>query len=339
MQGIVLTASAEFLEAAKQEVLEVFPASKLENLGDSVFWLPTETDPAYAQKQLLMRPPIFVHHMHAAARWPVHTEEEIIQSVRERLLADLPRVPPGAKVATQGRVIDKAIAWQPRQLKEMCDELLLAHGYQPQIKGPEWVISVTQAGPMVYYGLALARDNLSDWAGGMIHFRKEPGDVSRAKYKLLEAIVRFQLDFPTGGHALDLGAAPGGWTQELLARGLRVLAVDTGELDPRLRGKAGLVFRRANVKDLRFPAGTQFDVITSDISWDPFFTVSMINRLVEYLRPGGQVILTVKLMGRKPLPTVRRVMASLDPKLRVQHAQHLFHNRKEITLHLVRISE
>lgn len=336
MQGIVVTASEEFLSTAMEEVLRSFPQLTQEVLGPGVFWLHAGDQLEQVQDRLISTPPIFVRHIHGARGWPVSSEQGLFASIIEHLTVDLAKVPVGAKVAVQARALNTHLNWQGRDLKAACDQLLEERCYQPVIKDPQWVISVTQAKDRVFYGLDRAERNLSDWTGGMIHFRKDEGDISRAKFKLLEAIVRFNLSLPAGGRALDLGAAPGGWTQELLSRGLQVLAVDTGELDPRLAGVPGLKFLQANVKHLRLSPQDQFDLITCDMSWDPIFTAKLVNGLVGHLRSGGQVIMTVKLMGKKPLPVIERVLNLLDKRLRVSHAQHLWHNRQEITLHLLK---
>jgi hypothetical protein len=46
--------------------------------------------------------------------------------------------------------------------------------------------------------------------------------VSRAYFKLFEALERFKIVVPAGGKAIDVGASPGGWTQCLVERGLKV---------------------------------------------------------------------------------------------------------------------
>lgn len=337
MQGIVMTSDAEFLETAMEEVHQLFPEHKQTFLAPGLSWLDAGAELETMQARLLATPPIFVRHQHAAVVWTVTSEQELRTSVTQCLLADLDRAPAGVQIAVQARAIDSDFTWQPRDLKAACDEVLIQQGYQPAIKDPEWVISVTQIKNKVYYGLAPASDNFSDWMGGMLHFRKTKADVSRAKFKLLEAIVRFGLEFPASGLALDLGAAPGGWTQELLERGLKVIAVDTGELDERLLALPGIRFLQQNVKDLSFLPTQQFDVITCDMSWDPFFSVKLLNGLIPNLRANGQVIMTVKLMGKRPLPTIRRVLDSMHKKLVVRHAKHLWHNRQEITVHLVKV--
>jgi len=61
---------------------------------------------------------------------------------------------------------------------------------------------------------------------------KDQGLRSRAAFKLLELDDRFHLLRP-GLHVLDLGAAPGGWTQVAVRRGVAsVIAVDLLPVDP-----------------------------------------------------------------------------------------------------------
>src|SRR5579864_364638 len=61
---------------------------------------------------------------------------------------------------------------------------------------------------------------------------KQQGWRSRAAFKLLELDDRFHV-IRRGGRVLDLGAAPGGWTQVALRRGAAaVVAVDLLPMDP-----------------------------------------------------------------------------------------------------------
>lgn len=63
---------------------------------------------------------------------------------------------------------------------------------------------------------------------------RQQGYRSRAAWKLQQMDDRHRL-VPQGGRVVDLGAAPGGWTQVVLERagpGGRVLAVDINEMEP-----------------------------------------------------------------------------------------------------------
>ncbi len=57
------------------------------------------------------------------------------------------------------------------------------------------------------------------------------GYRSRAAFKLLELDERFRF-LKRGATVVDLGAAPGGWSQVAVACGARVLAVDLVEFEP-----------------------------------------------------------------------------------------------------------
>src|SRR6204780_2053956 len=60
---------------------------------------------------------------------------------------------------------------------------------------------------------------------------KHQGWRSRAAFKLLELDDRFHV-IRRGAHVLDLGAAPGGWTQVAIGRGAdRVVGVDLLPMD------------------------------------------------------------------------------------------------------------
>ena len=61
---------------------------------------------------------------------------------------------------------------------------------------------------------------------------KDEGWRSRAAYKLIELDERFSLIKP-GTRVVDLGAAPGGWTQVAIKRGARSVAgIDLLDVEP-----------------------------------------------------------------------------------------------------------
>lgn len=60
---------------------------------------------------------------------------------------------------------------------------------------------------------------------------KEKGYRSRAAFKLVELHRKFRL-LKKGARVLDLGAAPGGWSQVAAARGAQVVAIDILPMEP-----------------------------------------------------------------------------------------------------------
>lgn len=83
-------------------------------------------------------------------------------------------------------------------------------------------------------------DNSSSWAMGIPRLKQPKAAPSRATLKLEEAWHCFipkeewATRIPAGKRAVDLGAAPGGWTWQLVEQGMYVDAVDNGPMAPEL---------------------------------------------------------------------------------------------------------
>ncbi len=90
---------------------------------------------------------------------------------------------------------------------------------------------------------------------------------SRAAYKLIELDDRFQLLRP-GARVVDLGAAPGSWSQVAVERAGWVLTVDKAEFDP-VPGAQNLLLDLADEaaqEALEAAAGGPVDVVLSDMA-------------------------------------------------------------------------
>lgn len=137
---------------------------------------------------------------------------------------------------------------------------------------------------------------------------KRQGYRSRAAFKLLELDDRFHLLKP-GQRVVDLGAAPGGWTQVVVARtkGSRVVALDIGEMAP----LAGAEVLRMDFLDdaapdrLKAALGGPADLILSDMSppatghttTDHLRIMALVDAALEFavetLAPGGAFVAKV----------------------------------------------
>jgi len=99
---------------------------------------------------------------------------------------------------------------------------------------------------------------------------KREGWRSRAAFKLIELDERFHV-LPRSRRILDLGAAPGGWTQVAARRaptGARIVAADILTMDP-VDGAEGLlldVFEPDAPERLRAALGGPADLVLSDMA-------------------------------------------------------------------------
>ena len=87
----------------------------------------------------------------------------------------------------------------------------------------------------------------------------EQGYRSRAAYKLLEIDEKERLLRP-GMTVLDLGAAPGGWSQVAAKKGARVIAVDLLDMAP----IPGVTVLKADFREITPEA--KVDLVLSDVS-------------------------------------------------------------------------
>ncbi|MCR8641583.1 SAM-dependent methyltransferase [Paenibacillus sp. N1-5-1-14] len=254
-----------------------------------------------------------------------------------QLLAEQYTFEAGEKVTVQVRKSEGIpMAYSVASIRETADRVLHEKiEAETVVRGADRIISIYVVEDMMFIGVSRPQENVSDWSGGAIRFRKEDGQVSRAKFKLLEAEYVFSLDFTQYRSAVDLGAAPGGWTSLLLERGLDVTAVDTGTMDPALMKNPKLKFIRKNASSVKL-AEHGFDLMVCDMSWHPKQTAGLLKDLLHALKYGGTVIVTVKLMNKKAFQTVRDFVRILEPELQLQGAKQLFHNREELTLFLMK---
>ncbi|WP_342435732.1 SAM-dependent methyltransferase [Paenibacillus sp. FSL L8-0436] len=331
----ICTANHGFAPYAQEELRRLFGAVKSTLLLPGEIFLATlEAEPEEVSSQLAQNLPIFLRHIQ-----PVQFQDQGNPSALERLVAYLSRRKEleGEKVSLHVRKGGSSF-WQdsPGELREWLQEQLVSLGAEFTVQEPAWVISVYADGEALYAGVSRPEDNLSSWNGGMIRFRKEDGQISRAKFKLMEAEKEFAIPFSSFRNAVDIGASPGGWTSFLLERGLKVTAVDPALMHESLRNQPGLKILRKNAGEVKFREN-EFDLLVCDMSWSPKLMAKLVTGLLHSLTPGGTAVVTVKLMHKKPLAMIKEIISMFEgERMQIQRAKQLFHNRDEITLYMIK---
>ena len=180
----------------------------------------------------------------------------------------------------------------------------------------------------------------SPWLMGIPRLSMPRQAPSRSTLKLAEAIAWFltpdetQASMHEGVTAVDLGASPGGWTYQLVKRGVAVTAVDNGPMDDALQD-SGLV---EHVRADGFTYRPRFPVewMVCDIVEQPI----RVARLVAGWIADGDCrrsIFNLKLPMKKRYDELARCRAAMDEICRAQgvHSvirfKHLFHDREEVT--------
>jgi 23S rRNA (cytidine2498-2'-O)-methyltransferase len=357
--ALIVTAHPEFMDVAFDE-LKRFDSSLhgLELLAPGILLcgFPQETPPQNATTVMRLAAeqwPVFVRHL-APVQAIVNlsnTEDDIGELALA--VANLPTfamLERGQRFAVQTRLVQTGseatliVTNKKREYSSGYINHLIAGalaeetGAVESIKKPQVVVSLLCTAEKGYVGISLAKENLSDWPGGARHFAQTSEQISRSEFKLLEALEVFGVTLPEGW-ALDLGAAPGGWTRILLEAGMSVVAVDPAKLDSRLaehsrlehyRGYAELYLEEA-IKRRR-----KFDVITNDMRMDARASVRLLVEASACLRTVGFSISVLKLPHATPeidpLKNLREALRLLNKHFGIVQARQLFHNRQEVTV-------
>jgi len=168
---------------------------------------------------------------------------------------------------------------------------------------------------------------------------------SRSTLKLAEAIEVF-MDrseqtrlLRQGMHAVDLGAAPGGWTWQLVKRGIRVTAVDNGPMK-------GVLARHPMVEHLKqdgfkFVPRKAVDWLVCDMVEQPSRVATLIGSwfIAGYCK---HAIFNLKLPMKQRIVALDSALGGIRKRLDEEginfrmSAKHLYHDREEVTVFLTK---
>ena len=185
----------------------------------------------------------------------------------------------------------------------------------------------------------------SAWPMGIPRL-KMPRDVpSRSTLKLAEAFGAFLTDdeqlrlLRPGLHAVDLGAAPGGWTWQLAHRGVRVTAIDNGPMKGSVADDPLVTHLRED--GMTWRPRRRVDWLVCDIVLQPIRIADLVARWIADGH-ARRAIFNLKLPMKKRYDEVQRCAsrimeicgrAGVNVELRVRQ---LYHDREEVTGYIQR---
>lgn len=171
--------------------------------------------------------------------------------------------------------------------------------------------------------MLLSPTKSSPFVNGAVKFEEDrEGPPSRAYLKLWEALTRLGRWPGPGETALDLGAAPGGWTWALAQLGCQVVAVDKAQMDPTVAALPNVTIRTESAFGLEPEKQEPVDWLFSDIICYP----SRLLALVQRWRAAGKArnfVCTLKFQGETDHDTAAAFAAI--PGAMVFHGAHNKH--------------
>ena len=205
-------------------------------------------------------------------------------------------------------------------------------------EAPERLHVFFVGGRACYVGVSTVGQGAS-WPMGIPRLRMPSGAPSRSTLKLAEAFLEFLPGrrHEPGTTAVDLGAAPGGWSWQLVQRGFMVTAVDNGAMDPALLDSGQVKHRRDDGFHYRPPEPVA--LMVCDMVESP----SRIARLAaSWIAQGWcrEAIFNLKLPMKKRWEEVLRCRDLIDADLGgggyFLRMKQLYHDREEVTAYLAR---
>lgn len=196
----------------------------------------------------------------------------------------------------------------------------------------------------VYVGYSQP-NNSSPWPMGIPRLRFPKDAPSRSTLKLEEAF-HYYLDEQTqrdwlreGLTAVDLGAAPGGWTWQLVNKGLQVTAIDNGPMDKTLM-QSGQV-EHLRVDGFKYRPERKVTWLVCDMIESPARVASTI---ASWLADGDaeRAIFNLKLPMKKRFEELQHCQELIDDIFADKNVKYslafkqLYHDREEVTGYMCR---
>ncbi len=187
--------------------------------------------------------------------------------------------------------------------------------------------------------LALSRPGTNPWRNGIPRLRMPSGAPSRSTLKLAEAFHCFLGDdleraVRPDMRAVDLGAAPGGWTWQFVERGVRVTAIDNGPLKGDLVDNA--MVKHLRMDGFRFEPRQPVDWMVCDMVERPSRVAQLVAKWMSSQWCTASIF-NLKLPMKKRLEEVEACRAVIAEAMESAGRRHevrirqLYHDREEVT--------
>lgn len=235
--------------------------------------------------------------------------------------------------------IDSSISMEytNKELTALLASFLQDRGYIIAPQDAMISVSLTVYGSSAYMGISFLMDNVSDWTGGILFYSKSNDIICRAEFKIEEACNVFNVQISDGMRALDLGAAPGGWTHYLSRKGLFIDAIDPANLSADVLKLKNVKHHKMTAQEFAAIASfSQYDIMVNDMKMDTNQSVDITCEMSNQLRKGGICLMTLKLPKSGVMKRIHIAQKVLGRKFETVRIRKLYYNRSEVTVYAIK---
>ena len=235
-----------------------------------------------------------------------------------------------------------------KDLEVLFGNRLEKEGFKVSMDKPEVLIYAVLFNWSCYSGITRYASGKKELLNPIRHYNHSRSGISRAEMKIEEAFDRFGIK-ARKGIAIDLGAAPGGWSCFLAKRGFSVIAIDNAKLDTEKINASGVHMevcsdnskpKRGTI--LHYKMGfqeaysklrnTKADLIADDMNISPAESAAAVTKYLDMLKKNGICIMTVKSVTKNITKHISVIRKELEGKLEIERIAVLPSNRQELTI-------
>ncbi len=250
--------------------------------------------------------------------------------------------------------INNREGYSAKDLEVRFGERLIVDGYKADIIGPERLIYAVLLNGICYVG----QEKYAKLGKKVLNPQRYYSQIkhtSRAELKIAEGFNEFGIK--GSGIAIDLGAAPGGWSSFLAKSHFKVISVDTAGLDYESLKAAGLKVKvvksaagvakelqRSDIVHLKSKSeeimgtlkGINADLLANDMNMHCESSSEVVLKYSKLLKKGGILLMTIKCITRNAPKYIRITEKLLFKEFSIKNIKVLPSNRQEVTLFAVK---
>ena len=224
---------------------------------------------------------LFVNRVHVFCRDPLPVGEQDFE----------PHLPPEL-VDTHRQIVERTLA--AKFLGIGADDVF--HPAQPG----ETVLDVVKIDSNLFFvgthTIAETSPIHARYPGGLLPMVLPADAVSRAYHKFHEGFLWSGIVLGNDAPCLDIGASPGGCSQFLLEKGVRVLGVDPGAIHPTVLDHPRFTHVRCRIKDAKRSLFRDVQWITADMNVAPNYTLDVLEEILAKTSTVRGLLFTLKLI-------------------------------------------
>lgn len=185
-----------------------------------------------------------------------------------------------------------------------------------------------------WFGFHEANSTAGRWPGGVPFFDTDSDPISRAYFKLKEALLWSGLPVAENDLCAELGSAPGGACQLLLEMGAKVIAVDPAEMEEDVLKHPNLTHIRRRGHEVKKRDFRDVRWLMADITMVPTYTLDTVSEIVSHEAVDIKgMVLTLKLTNWELLESTPKWVERIKALgFKYVRTRQLAFNRQEICL-------